>query len=32
LNFDFDKPGRLDAVDITMASVFGRWFGVEIES
>jgi hypothetical protein len=32
LNFDFDKPGRLDAVDVTMASVFGRWFGVEIES
>ncbi len=31
LNFDFDKPGHLDAVDVTMASVFGRWLGVEME-
>lgn len=30
LNFDFDKPGCLDSVDVTMASVFGRWFGLEI--
>lgn len=29
LNFDFHKPGCLDAIDVTMASLFGRWFGVE---
>jgi hypothetical protein len=32
LNFDFERPAALDAIDVTMASVFGRWFGFEISA
>jgi hypothetical protein len=32
LNFDFERPGGLDAIDVTMASVFGHWFGFEISA
>ena len=30
LNFDFAKPGHLNLVDITMASVLGIWCGLQL--
>ncbi len=30
LNFEFQPPGTLDAVDVVMASVYADWFGREV--
>jgi hypothetical protein len=30
LNFDFHHPATLDVIDITMATIFGHWLGIEV--